>query len=156
MISGIRQSVLAVLAAAVLASSTWLVPAAPAAAASPESTYAGTAFRATNNQRVARDLAPLRKDTCLTRLAQRWAKHMARTRDLEHQKLGPVVDRCKLSWAGENIAMGYPTGRRVVRGWMDSPGHKANILRKQYRLMGIGAAKDENGRWWSSQVFGRR
>ncbi|MET1133261.1 MAG: CAP domain-containing protein [Aeromicrobium sp.] len=148
---------LAVLATAVIACSAWLVPAGAAApAASPASTYADTAFRATNNQRVAHDRVKLRKDTCLTRLAQRWAKHMARTRELEHQDLDPVVDRCNLSWAGENIAMGYPTGRRVVRGWMNSPGHKANILRKQYRLMGIGAAKDKNGRWWSAQVFGRR
>ena len=42
------------------------------------------------------------------------------------------------------------------RGWMPSPGHRANILRPQYRLMGIGAVRDEHGRWWSSQVFGRR
>src|SRR3954469_9390734 len=129
MISGIRPSVLALLAAAVIAGSAWLVPTAPAAAASPEATYAATAFRATNNQRVAHDRVKLRHATCLTRLAQRWAKHLARTGELEHQELEPVLERCRLSWVGENIAMGYPTGRAVVRGWMHSPGHRANILR---------------------------
>jgi len=58
---------------------------------------------------------------------------------------------------GENIAMGYSSGRVVVnRGWMHSDGHRANILRREYRLMGIGAARDASGRWWASQVFGRR
>jgi uncharacterized protein YkwD len=63
--------------------------------------------------------------------------------------------RCHLSWAGENIAVGYPTGWTVVnRGWMRSPGHRQNILRRQYRQMGL-AAYRAHGRWWVSQVFGR-
>jgi uncharacterized protein YkwD len=82
---------------------------------------------------------------------------MARTKKLEHQGLGPIAATCNVSWVGENIAMGYGTGTSVVnRGWMRSAGHKANILRRQYRLVGIGAFRDRNGRWWTSQVFGRR
>jgi uncharacterized protein YkwD len=144
-----------VLAAVVAASALWLVPAQ--ASATRATTYADTAFRATNTQRVDQGRAQLREAACLTRMAERWARHLARTGSLVHQDLGPIAHRCGLSMVGENIAMGYSSGRVVVnRGWMRSDGHRANILRREYRLMGIGAARDSNGRWWASQVFGRR
>lgn len=47
--------------------------------------------------------------------------------------------------AGENIASGYPTPEEAVAGWMDSPGHRANILRKGYKELGVGYCYDENG-----------
>jgi uncharacterized protein YkwD len=142
------------LAAAFVASALWL---APVAAASPATTYADTAFRATNAQRVEQGRKPLREAACLTRVAERWARHLARSGSLVHQDLGSIMGRCRLSMVGENIAMGYRSGRVVVnQGWMHSEGHRANILLPQYRLMGIGAARDADGRWWTSQVFGRR
>ena len=39
---------------------------------------------------------------------------------------------------GENIAWGYPTPEAVVAGWMNSPGHRANILRDEYTHLGVG------------------
>jgi len=154
MSSGIRQSVLALLTAALVSGAVWLVP---AEAATPAATYSTQAFGATNAHRADHDRVRLKKSACLTRMAQRWAKHMARTGRMVHQDLGPITSRCDLSWTGENIAMGYSNGRAVVnRGWMHSAGHRENILRPQYRLMGIGAYRDGHGRWWASQVFGRR
>jgi Ca2+-binding RTX toxin-like protein len=44
------------------------------------------------------------------------------------------------SWAGENIAAGYSTPEAVVQGWMNSPGHRANILNANYTHMGLGYA----------------
>ena len=41
---------------------------------------------------------------------------------------------------GENIAYGYPTPQDVMTGWLNSPGHKANIENASYRAIGIGAA----------------
>lgn len=38
---------------------------------------------------------------------------------------------------GENLAVGYPTARSIVEGWMASPGHRANILATDYREVGI-------------------
>jgi uncharacterized protein YkwD len=155
MSSGIRQSVFAVLTAVVVSSALWLVPAEASAARA--TTYADAAFRATNAHRADEGRVQLREGACLTRMAERWARHMARTGRMVHQDLGPIARRCELSMVGENIAMGYPSGRAVVnRGWMHSEGHRANILRREYRLMGIGAARDSDGRWWASQVFGRR
>jgi uncharacterized protein YkwD len=58
---------------------------------------------------------------------------------------------------GENVAYGYPNGRSVVNdGWMRSPGHRANILNPDFRLMGIGARKGHDGRWYVAQVLGRK
>ena len=56
---------------------------------------------------------------------------------------------------GENVAYGYSNGKAAVSAWMKSPGHKANILNKDYRLIAVGAAQDEDGRWYVAQVFGR-
>lgn len=47
--------------------------------------------------------------------------------------------------AGENIAAGYPTAEAVVNGWMNSPGHRANILNANYTHIGIGYYKANSG-----------
>ncbi len=75
---------------------------------------------------------------------------------LPHQDLGRVMRRCNLRTAGENIAAGHPTGRAVVRGWMDSEGHRANILNRRYRLLGMAMRRSDNGTPYAAQVFGRR
>ncbi|MFV9506489.1 MAG: CAP domain-containing protein, partial [Oscillochloridaceae bacterium umkhey_bin13] len=50
------------------------------------------------------------------------------------------VDATGYQWqmVGENIASGYRTPQEVVAGWMDSPGHRANILRCEFTEIGIG------------------
>ncbi|UYM07298.1 CAP domain-containing protein [Solicola gregarius] len=110
----------------------------------------------TNKARKRHDRRPLHGAKCLDRFANRWARKMARRQELVHQDLGRILRRCKLSMAGENIAYGYPSGKAVVRGWMHSEGHRANILNRRYRLLGVGVARDDDGRAWASQVFGRR
>ncbi len=54
--------------------------------------------------------------------------------------------------AGENIAMGYQTVESVMQGWMNSPGHRANILRESFTHLGVGVHLDDGGPWWT-QVF---
>jgi len=54
---------------------------------------------------------------------------------------------------GENIARGQADARSVMRGWMHSPGHRANILNCQYRTLGVGAHFGPGGPWWT-QDFG--
>lgn len=55
---------------------------------------------------------------------------------------------------GENIAAGQKTPEQVVSGWMNSPGHRANILSAKYRYMGIGYVETTTGmkRYWA-QMF---
>ncbi len=49
--------------------------------------------------------------------------------------------------AGENIAMGYATAEAVVNGWMNSEGHRANILSTSYTQIGVGYVA--NGNYWT-------
>ncbi len=129
--------------------------AAPAHAG-PATTYATQAVTVTNVIRDERDRRVLRVQRCLQRKAVRQARRMAEEQRMFHQDLGPVLADCGLSQAGENVAYGYATGRSVVReGWMTSEGHRANILRRSYRLTGVGAAKDDDGHWYVAQVLGR-
>ena len=127
-----------------------------AAAASPESTYAAAAVRATNIARTEDGLRALRVSDCLRGFAVRQAAAMAKAESMYHQDLGPVMDGCGLSTAGENVAAGYPSGRSVVRrGWMRSEGHRANILSRDYRLVAVAARRSDGGTWFVAQVFGQ-
>ena len=82
---------------------------------------------------------------------------MAQQERIFHQDLGDLSRACKLATAGENVASGYRTGRSVVNnGWMNSEGHRGNILNPSFRLLGIGARKGHDGRWYVSQVFGAK
>lgn len=57
------------------------------------------------------------------------------------------------SSAGENIAMGQMTPEEVMNAWMNSPGHKANILSPSYTQIGVGYATNSNGVPYWSQMF---
>ncbi|WP_010236570.1 SafA/ExsA family spore coat assembly protein [Clostridium arbusti] len=59
----------------------------------------------------------------------------------------------KFSAAGENIAMGQRTPAEVVNAWMNSPGHRANILNPSYTQLGVGLAKDSKGTCYWTQMF---
>ena len=57
------------------------------------------------------------------------------------------------SSAGENIAWGQNTPEYVMSCWMNSPGHKANILKSGFTKIGVGIATDGNGRLYWTQLF---
>ena len=119
--------------------------------------YQNQARAATNNKREAHDRVKLKRGKCVQRFARKQARRMANQGRMFHQDLGPILNQCNLSMVGENVAYGYPSGRSVVnQGWMNSDGHRANILNPSFRLMGIGARKGHDGRWYVAQVFGRR
>jgi uncharacterized protein YkwD len=136
---------------------TLLGPAAPAQATTAADGYGTAAVKATNAARRAHDRHRLRADACLQRFAVRQARRMAAQRRMFHQDIMRPMRTCGLSMVGENVAYGYPTGRAVVRrGWMKSPLHRANILRPSFRLVAVAARQGSDGRWYASQVFGRR
>ena len=54
--------------------------------------------------------------------------------------------------AGENIAYGYKTPQAVVDGWMNSSGHRANILNSSYTQIGVGYVS--NGNYWTQMFIG--
>ena len=55
--------------------------------------------------------------------------------------------------AGENIARGQATPQKVVDAWMNSSGHRANILNSSFTHIGVGYA--ENGRYWTQMFIGK-
>jgi uncharacterized protein YkwD len=131
--------------------------AAPATAQTAEGRYAQQATAATNAQRTKEGLPALKTNKCLRRAAVRQATLMAQREQLFHQDLGAVLQDCHLTTAGENVAAGFRTGTSVVNdGWMHSEGHRANILNPSFTLIGIGARKGHNGRWYAAQVFGSK
>ena len=139
-----------------------LLPAASTQAQVEEGTtqtvarYQKQARAVTNNKREAHDLVQLRYGKCVQRFAAKQARRMANQDRMFHQDLGPVMNRCNLNGAGENVASGYPTGRKVVRAWMRSDGHRANILEPSYRILGMAMRRSDNGTPYAAQVFGRR
>ena len=54
--------------------------------------------------------------------------------------------------AGENIAMGYPTPEAVVDGWMNSEGHRKNILNPAFTVIGVGYVAE--GNYWTQMFIG--
>ncbi|QZY28421.1 CAP domain-containing protein [Nocardioides coralli] len=150
-----RHSFRAALSAAILALFVTLVPAVPAQAQSVEN-YQKQARSVTNAKRVQHDRVKLRKNKCLQRFARNHAKRMANQERMFHQDLGPVMRQCDLTSAGENVAYGFRTGRSVVNAWMNSSGHRRNILRPRFRLMGLAMRRSDNGTPYAVQVFGSR
>jgi uncharacterized YkwD family protein/spore coat assembly protein SafA len=59
----------------------------------------------------------------------------------------------RYSAAGENIAMGQQSPSQVMNAWMNSPGHRSNILSPSFTQIGVGLAKDKNGRMYWTQMF---
>ena len=57
--------------------------------------------------------------------------------------------------AGENIAMGQTSPEQVMNGWMNSEGHRKNILSPNFTQIGVGIAKNAEGRlYWTQQFIG--
>lgn len=96
-------------------------------------------------------------DPELTRLAQEQAQAMARRDKLDHDLIRPFNARLKASGykakaAAENIGAGYHTLAEAFSGWRDSPPHKANMLLRGARRMGIATAYAPNSKYkvyWS-------
>ncbi|MDX6200026.1 MAG: hypothetical protein QOJ79_3177 [Actinomycetota bacterium] len=105
-----------------------------------------------NAQRTAHGLRPLIVSPCATHFAAPWSTHMAATSSLVHQSLTPIM-RCPARTAGENIAYGAVTADQMMNMWMNSPGHRANILNPGFTRIGVGAVRTSSGRWWATQDF---
>ena len=99
---------------------------------------------AVNAVRAQHDLRPLRVDTTLTRAARSYSTTLIRTDVFTHGSLGTRLARAGVRGPlyGENLAWGRgdrATARGIVRGWMASPGHRANLLRPGWSRIGLGA-----------------
>ncbi len=107
--------------------------------------------RLTNSYRSEHGLHPLTLNTQLSNSAQTHSQDMALNDFFSHTGSNgtTVSDRTQSAgyqspYVGQNIAAGYFSAEEVVRGWMNSPGHRENILNPNYREIGVGYHYLEN------------
>lgn len=106
---------------------------------------------ATNAQRAANGLGALSISSCATDQVKGRVAQLVAENGFYHPPMGSVVDACKAG-AGENLALGYQDGAGVVNGWMNSTGHRENLLRSTYVSMGV-SCQLQNGRWLCGAVY---
>ena len=140
------------LAIAVLIAAGFSVPAQ--AAGGP----AGEAFTMVNQQRAQNGLGPLMTDPVLDNAATAWANYLASTGQFIHSSASwrsAMIGGAGWTFSGENIAAGYPTAATVMNAWMNSAGHRANILNSSYVGVGVGyvyVPGSQYGHYWV-QIF---
>lgn len=111
--------------------------------AADSSSFAEDVLYYCNLEREKAGIAPLALDDKLCSAAGVRAVEI--TKSFEHKRPDgrscfTAMDEagCSYSNAGENIAWGYSSAKDVVEGWMNSPGHKANILSSDFNRLGVG------------------
>ncbi len=122
-------------------------------------------FQQINQIRQNYGLGLLRWNCQLVAAAQNHSQDMARTRKMSHtgSNGSQLTERVKrfgysYSYIAENVAAGQKTPEEVVNSWMNSPGHRQNILSPHITEMGVGYSYvlgDRYGTYWT-QVFGNR
>ena len=108
--------------------------------------------RKINRARSSRSIAKLRLDPELSKAARVQTRKMIRNRSLFHTRnLGSKVTNWTI--VGENVGMTSGGVDSLHRAFMNSSGHRANILRSGYRFMGVGARRSADGRLWVTVIF---
>ena len=124
--------------------------------------YRQEVLRLVNVERAKEGLQPLTmSNTALSAAAQVRAKELvslfAHTRP-DGTRCFTALDEQGVTygWAGENIAAGYQTPEAVVSGWMNSPGHRANILNANFKELGVGYYYTTSGykHYWVQMFIG--
>lgn len=115
-----------------------------------ELSYAEQVVRLVNKERAKAGLPALEMQADLTAAANVRAREIkqsfSHTRP-DGSSFSSVLKEHGVSYrgSGENIAYGQKTPEQVMEGWMNSDGHRANILNKNYKNIGVGYYQDERG-----------
>ncbi len=122
--------------------------------------YEDEVLRLVNVERAKNGLSALKADWQLSRVARYKSQDMINKGYFSHTS--PTYGSpfkmmesfgIRFSSAGENIAYGQRTPAEVMKGWMNSPGHRANILSPSYTHIGVGLAKTSSGVNYWTQMF---
>ncbi|GAA3256583.1 hypothetical protein Sros01_42960 [Streptomyces roseochromogenus] len=113
-----------------------------------------------NKERATAGCGPLTVNAKLSAAARAYSDTMARSGVMSHtgpdgSTMTSRVEGAGYKWSGlgENIARGQSDAAAVMSAWMNSPGHRANILNCSFKEIGIGVHKGDGGPWWT-QDFG--
>lgn len=136
-----------------------LVPATSASAAASttctsksQATLQKQLFAELNAARKRVGKGPMLASPSLDKMAVAWSEKMAKAKHLSHNP--SLRSQLPAGWRsyGENVAYGY-TAQKVTRAWLDSPGHRQNML-GNFNRAGFGVACASNGQPYYTQVFG--
>lgn len=134
-------------------------PATRSASAPADSSVPSAVLALVNQERSKVGCSPLTASSSLASLAQDFSEDMAARGFFDHTDPDGRTPWDRASTAGvrglaaENIARGQATAQAVMDSWMNSPGHRANILNCDYRTLGVGVHYGSGGPWWT-QDFG--
>lgn len=113
-----------------------------------------------NNVRAEKNLPPLAENKKLNALADKKAQIMAKENNLSHTAGGyssfsGILKEADVKYlaAGENIARNWKTPDDVMKAWLKSSGHRANILSNKFTQIGIGKAVNSKGDVYWVQLF---
>lgn len=125
------------------------------------SRYEAEVIRLVNEIRVQEGLSPLTTTSALSAAADQRAKELVSCYAHERPdgtSCFTALHEFGVSYraAGENIAAGYPTPEAVVTGWMNSSGHRANILNPSFKAIGVGhvSGRGSYGFYWVQMFIG--
>ncbi|WP_251551114.1 CAP domain-containing protein [Neobacillus muris] len=114
----------------------------------------------TNQERAKNGLPALKADPALSKMAHEKSRDMSANNYFSHTSptYGSPFDMMKqygisYSYAGENIAMGQKTPEEVVTAWMNSEGHRKNILSPDFTYIGVGYVAE--GNYWTQEFIGK-
>jgi uncharacterized YkwD family protein len=123
-------------------------------------TYEQKVAELVNIERQKAGLSALTFDQSVSNVARTKSKDMAANNYFAHQSptygsAGDMLTRFGIKWSawGENIASGQRTPEAVVTAWMNSSGHRANILSANFSKIGVGYAVNSNGTPYWTQIF---
>jgi len=123
-------------------------------------TYEQKVVELVNIERQKVGLSALTLDSAISNVARTKSKDMATNNYFAHQSptygsAGDMLTRFGIKWSawGENIASGQRTPEAVVTAWMNSAGHRANILSSNFSKIGVGYATNSNGTPYWTQMF---
>lgn len=124
------------------------------------SEFEAEVVRLVNIERQKAGLQPLQASVELSNVARKKSEDMAKNNYFSHTSptYGSPFDMMrsfgiKYNTAGENIARGQLTPQSVVNAWMNSSGHRANILNSSFNKIGVGHYKSSNGTNYWTQMF---
>jgi len=130
--------------------------------------YAEEVHRLTNIERASLGLTQLGRNQNLTQIAMVRAREIMLPNQFSHTRPdgrefhtvypenGIIIfdeNNIPIRWTGENLAAGQTTPAEAIQGWMESRGHRENMLNRNFGAMGVGVVMDSNGRIYWTQMF---
>jgi uncharacterized protein YkwD len=110
-----------------------------------------------NEARISRWLwksKPLEKNSFLMNYAQQWSNKMAHKNKLFHSDMKDIME-LGFSMVAENIAYGATSPEEVMKMWMNSSGHRSNILNSKFTEIGCGMSISQEGKLYWCTTFAR-